>query len=627
MINSKKIIKYFIWGITSVLLLFGVAVIFITLVLEPNPNLALEKSGERTKVNSAITINFLWPVDREAEIEIFPEVFGSITYENKVIKDHLVRTIKFTPELNWWPNTQYTLTLSNVKSALPTLNKAKTYSFTFLTEKSPEVASISPDSEEEILADTFFVINLDKANNNLSKYSFSLSPAIDFVTQLSEDKKSYTLIPDKSLSQGSEYDLKVIKKDIRLYFGSDEVAFQDSEEKTWQKKFTVRKAPYIDSFSPEGINVELTEKIKIIFSEEIKTNSFLEKITINPDITGQWQAEDSKTYIFTPEQEMTKDTSYTVSLTEGVKSLAGGYFEEAATYSFSTKGPVKMVSSSPLAGDTGISIDSPIRIDFNGTVDHASAESKFSISPSKEGNFSWEGNTLIFRPSTPFDFNQTYTVSLEPGISCPNRYSSECEYSFSFSTELSVTRLNVTFHRQEHSLSCEVATLVMALSYRGLNISEAELINFIGFDPTPKANGVWGNPHIAFVGDIDGHQPSTGYGVYWQPIASAGNQYRPTGWFTDGNLEMITGEIKKGNPVIIWGTAGTGRRIDWLTAEGGNVVAITGEHTMIVTGFMGSASNPTKIIVLDPLFGEKSFTQNSFLWNWRLLNRSGVIVE
>ena len=79
--------------------------------------------------------------------------------------------------------------------------------------------------------------------------------------------------------------------------------------------------------------------------------------------------------------------------------------------------------------------------------------------------------------------------------------------------------------------------------------------------------------------------------------------------------------------MIVWGTAGSGSRIDWKTSQGGNVVAVNGEHTRLVIGFIGSADNPSKIITLDPLSGEKYFTRDSFLWNWGLLSNSGVVVE
>ena len=66
-------------------------------------------------------------------------------------------------------------------------------------------------------------------------------------------------------------------------------------------------------------------------------------------------------------------------------------------------------------------------------------------------------------------------------------------------------QLPIRFHRQEHSLSCEVATLKMALQAHGVEVPESELVKNLAYDPTPKRNGVWGDPHKGFVGDIGFH--------------------------------------------------------------------------------------------------------------------------
>src|SRR4051812_39677798 len=68
--------------------------------------------------------------------------------------------------------------------------------------------------------------------------------------------------------------------------------------------------------------------------------------------------------------------------------------------------------------------------------------------------------------------------------------------------------LSVTWHRQEHALSCEIAALKMALSNYGLDIPESELIARLPF------TGPKGDPSVAFVGDINGRMGTSGYGVY-----------------------------------------------------------------------------------------------------------------
>ena len=54
----------------------------------------------------------------------------------------------------------------------------------------------------------------------------------------------------------------------------------------------------------------------------------------------------------------------------------------------------------------------PVAVSFSEAMDEASAQSAFSISPSADGSFKWQGNTLVFTPKTPLNPNTAYTVTL-----------------------------------------------------------------------------------------------------------------------------------------------------------------------------------------------------------------------
>jgi len=626
--NSLKSRKKIIFGsIFCVILLFILVYFLFLFLVRPQPSLAFSLYKERVKVDSEIYFDFILPVSRHLEINIEPEMPGQLSYENGLFKGHLFRRVKFAPEFKWQPDTEYKVSLKNIKEAFPSFRKPINYTFSFKTEKLPQFIKVEPSPEKEIKPEEDFIVSFDKNPDSLIEYNFFFEPEVLFRKKLDWNRKSYIITPEKPLSQGSKYTLKITGTKIQESFLNDEIVQRGEKKEIWQGEFKVREAPYIKSFSPTGDNVEPGSEIVINFSEAVDFDSFLKKVVITPDLSGSWQKKDEETFSF-KSKGMLKDMQYSVVIKTGLKTKEGGFFAEDSIHSFTTKGPLKLVSSSPAAGDTGVLVSQQIKLEFNGSIaSPQEAQDKFSITPAVSGKFSWQGNSMIFIPDQPLDFNQTYTVSIAKGIESNDRYASESEYNFSFTTELSITKLDVPFHRQEHNLSCEVASLLMALSYKGVKTNEAELINIIGFDPTPKKDGVWGNPHIAFVGDIDGHQPSTGYGVYWQPVAKAGSYFRPTRWFTGGNLRDLTSEIKKGNPVVVWGTAGTGRRIDWKTPQGGNVVAVSGEHARVVIGYIGSMENPSRIITLDPLAGERYFSRQDFLWNWGLLNKSGVVVE
>ena len=626
--KQNKIIKggYVFWSISMGTLLLLI-VIFLLISNSPVPVLKYDDSKNVLNVEDSLQIDFEWPVARELEVSISPDVYGEVLYSNMVLDDRLAKTVTFKPELTWLPGTTYEITISNVKSALPSYKKAEEYKLSFITEDLPSVIEVAAKQDGEIRPDNTWVVYLTNANDNLANFDFIFEPSVEAEIILSDDKKSYTITPLSLLSQGQEYSLDVSSKIIRNYFGTDEIAFQSEAESVHQETWQVRPAPGIESFAPQGDQVVATDTMSIIFDENIDFDSFKENVNIEPELVGTWQTNDFKTITYN-KSSIVKDTTYTVTVAAGMKTYEGGFLEEDAIYNFTTLGPVRLSSSSPVTNSQGISIDSAIRFSFDQTIDHVSTEAKFSITPEVAGSFSWDGDTMIFDPTDSLSFSTTYTAKIEAGVISVSGFNSEEELSTSFSTELSVTKLAVQYNRQDRNLSCEVATLVMALSYYGVNVPEQPLIDAIGLDGTlHKEGGVWGNPHIAFVGDIDGRQISTGYGVYWEPIARAGNAYRPSTAFSGWNITQVTEEIKKGHPVIVWGTAGSGARVDWKTSDGDNVVAIMGEHTFVAIGFVGPSNNPTKMILLDPLSGERYFTRSSFEWMWGLLGNSGVVVE
>jgi len=189
-------------------------------------------------------------------------------------------------------------------------------------------------------------------------------------------------------------------------------------------------------------------------------------------------------------------------------------------------------------------------------------------------------------------------------------------------------RLAVPYYHQEHRLSCELAALQMALNYKGIKITESELISQLPIaDAGPRHTGnIWGDPNLGFVGDIDGTMPNTGYGVYQQPIYDLAIKYRQAKILATSTLSVLTNELANDNPIVVWGIIGKGQNISWKTPEGKFIAAQMDEHARTLIGFTGTADDPKILILLDPIYGEIRLSTADFLKNWSLLDYQAVVI-
>ncbi|OGL73933.1 hypothetical protein A3D73_02650 [Candidatus Uhrbacteria bacterium RIFCSPHIGHO2_02_FULL_60_44] len=192
--------------------------------------------------------------------------------------------------------------------------------------------------------------------------------------------------------------------------------------------------------------------------------------------------------------------------------------------------------------------------------------------------------------------------------------------------------LAVPFHKQEHALSCEVASLRSALHAIGTNVSEDILMGALRVDPTSKrqvgSRLTWGDPDKGFVGDIDGKMPGTGYGVHAGPIAELASFYASTTRIRANDARAIVRAIDAGHPVIAWSVLGSRpRRLSWSGPDGGRVNAALYEHTVVIAGYRGSAEKIERVYLIDPQTGLRSQTWKEFVWRTGFLDHQALVVH
>jgi uncharacterized protein YvpB len=319
--------------------------------------------------------------------------------------------------------------------------------------------------------------------------------------------------------------------------------------------------------------------------------------------------------------------------------------------------PPKIIDIYPQNTAQDIALDSKITVNFDKPVSRK--EISFTISPEVLGAWEFKNpmiknhlfKTSVFSPAIGFLPDTDYQVQVESIRSVANQENDS--FSFTFSTEKKeseetkellenptkdnsatssqpqVTLVKTVFNWQKYNLSCEAASLKMALSAKEIYVSEDEIMRKIGYDPTPHQGGVWGDPESAFVGDINGKICNTGYGVHWSPVAKAAQNWRTAEAFSNWSLEQLINELNLGNPVIMWGTLHVDNlhNYSWYTPQGKYIQTYRETHVRLIVGFIGEPENPTKIIMNDPLSGKLYWDTSYFLKNWQAFNYSGVVVR
>ena len=160
----------------------------------------------------------------------------------------------------------------------------------------------------------------------------------------------------------------------------------------------------------------------------------------------------------------------------------------------------------------------------------------------------------------------------------------------------SASLIDVPLYRQEHALTCEAASLRMALGGIGIDVAEGDILQQLPRDPTPRqvqpdGTVVWGDPDLGFVGEFDGVFARDGYGVYDGPIAVAGAAFGVNiAHSTATDPSTLYAAVSSGQPVIVWipyGLTVKGRG-EWLTPDGKTVPYVVTEHCVVLSGLTDS---------------------------------------
>jgi uncharacterized protein YvpB len=191
--------------------------------------------------------------------------------------------------------------------------------------------------------------------------------------------------------------------------------------------------------------------------------------------------------------------------------------------------------------------------------------------------------------------------------------------------------LNVPWYHQAFELSCESASLRMALAYEGISTTDQAILDIVGADPSRATfvNGAlrWGDPYVSFVGNVNGSEIAlTGYGMYYPTVVKAATQL--------GGHVLAQGEgiapaqvyeaVLAGHPVVTWVTYQwvSLKRQDYVAVDGRVIpYAGPGEHAVTIVGV-----DPSRVLVNNPWFGPEWVSKALFERVYLTYNQMAVVL-
>lgn len=569
------------------------------------------------------------------EKNISPDLAGEWKFANTgflFAKD----TIIFIPEKSTLAGERYTITLKNIQPIIG--SKSEDYLLSFATPPLPNIKLINPATGTEgILPNQEIYIETDTTHESIARLDFKFIPETSLNTKI-ENGTKYVVSAKDGFKKSTTYNFEIFRTPITKNFKTGEVSDAGETELIAQSNFRTLEAPGVADYGPKGSGIMPETSIWVEFRQDMDKTSTESAFSVSNGVTGTKSWEGNRKLIFKPNNLLTKNTSYIVSVSKDAKAGDGSPFEDNFSFTFVTIGHVAVSSFYPGNNASGVSLSTKISVTFNQAIDHASAESKFSISPNPGGSFSWSGNTLSLNHGG-LGYVTKYTINVGSDIKTIYGLDSVQNFSSTFTTQQQSIMLNVPSYHQAHMYSCMASAARSALAYKGAYVSEDHLLSLIGYDNTPFSgtwgdpNAIWGNPYSGVVGNIDGRSGGVnwGYGAYWGPTASAIGNYRSNEVKTGWNVAGIASEIAAGNPVIVWWVNGVwpAYEVFWKTTSGTSIRGVNSMHVQVVKGFTGTVDNPTSFTVTDSGYGypSRTFDINTFKAKWSWFGNSAVIVR
>lgn len=302
-----------------------------------------------------------------------------------------------------------------------------------------EVTSITPADEAVNVnpATTVVVVfSVDMDNNTIAGTTNIIlrkngsSPNIN-PTSITYDSATRTAVATfDTLNANTLYYIR-LKDNIKTSAGNEINSGNNYNEYNFTTGAVVPVPPAVTLVSPAdgSSGIALTTAITATFSTDIDISTLTSTtFTVNNGVTpaggviGYDAA--SKTATFTPSANLAFSTTYTVTITTGVKDTIGTAMAAPKVWSFTTKLPdttkPTVTSTSPASAGTDVAQNAVITATFSEAMSQASVEAagSFTLNGGITGTVSYNTTTWVatFTPSTLLAKSTVYTATISTAV-------------------------------------------------------------------------------------------------------------------------------------------------------------------------------------------------------------------
>lgn len=565
-----------------------------------------KKGGDFDLKNPKIIVSFSAPVVyKSLTVHTFPETEMTVKPAGILRKYFPFGTkVEIIPKSSLIQGEQYMVYLSNIEGPLTQGYGGE--ELMEITNPNVEITGIEPsDNTSAVNPMQTFTVTLSQAIVSDEEWLVKMDPPHPMSVHKT-DVQTLEVKPIDPLQQSTAYTMTILHVPIIL----DQETKQEMQKLEPRTKGTyhylVTSPAFISSFAPLGTGVNPIDDFRIKFEKPMDHESVLSNITFDPPIeikNTTWEDNDMTLTIH--HDSLPKDQKYTATLKKGLRNIEGGLLESDVSFHFHTAGPLTLTQSSPHDGETNTPLKQVVRLTFDQDI-NSSITDKLTIDPNVPGKTTLGNREIIFTPETQLSSDTKYTIKLARDARSTHGLPSTQDYTVTFTTQTNQVNLAIPIYRQGSQFTCNIAALRMMLAYRGVTVSEQDLINKIGSGGKRGS----GNPYKGYIDD---------YGTYWDAILRGATAYRPARIIKSGNLTEILSEVKKGNPIMTWGQNGWSdpHDISWTATDGTSIRAINGMHSAVVHGYKGPDDNPTHIFINDPWRGQYTLETAEFMRRWK----------